>query len=109
MAEISVQIQPDRLVLFDEGAVDRLCSAAAFAGLIQDVSRNEGDDQGRYINVFFITVDPKRFWPVLREQLVQVGLQGACIVTCTGRDGWNDYLLLHHFDPQYRTGEARFL
>ena len=109
MAEFNVQIQPGRLSSFKESSVERLCSAQAFAGLVQDVSRKEGDDQGRYINVFFTTADSKRFWPVLLEQLVQVGLQGACIVTCTGRDGWNDYLLLHHFDPQYRTGEARAL
>lgn len=109
MAEFNIQIQPGRLASFEESSVERLCSAQAFAGLVQDVSRNEGDDQGRYINVFFTTTDSKRFWPVLLEQLIQVGLQGVCIVTCTGRDGWNDYLLLHHFDPQYRTGEARAL
>lgn len=109
MAVLNVQIQPGRLASFEEGAVDQLCAARSYAGLIQDVSKSEGYDQRRYINIFFTTVDPKRFWPVLREQLILLGLQAACIVTCTGRDGWNDYLLLHHFDPQYRAGEARAL
>ena len=109
MADICVQIQPGRLASFDESCVEALCSAPAIAGLVQAVSKSEGTDQGRYINVSFTAADPKAFWEALREHLVRLGLQGACIVTCTGQDGWNDYLLLHHFEPEYRTGEHRAL
>ena len=107
MAEILVQIQPERIASFDEGSVQALCSAPTIAASFK--SKAEGNDKGRYINVSFASDDPKPFWVALREQLVRLGLQGACIVTCTGRDGWNDYLLLHHFEQQYRTGEHRAL
>ncbi len=107
MAEICVQIHPGRLTSFDESCVQALCSAPAVAASFH--SKAEGVDQDRYINISFTAADPKLFWATLREQLVRLGLQGACIVTCTGRDGWNDYLLLHHFEPQQRTGEHRAL
>jgi hypothetical protein len=107
VAEICVQIQPHRIASFDEGSVQALCSAPTIAASLK--SKTEGEEETRYINVSFTSADPKLFWVALREQLIRFGLQGACIVTCTGRDGWNDYLLLHHFDPQYRTGEARAL
>jgi len=99
MAELIVQIQPERLPLFEDTAVETLCSAPAFSALIQDTKVRKGQDKGAYINVHFTTDAPKDFWPELRQQLVRLGLQGGSIVTCTGKDGWNDYLLLHHYDP----------
>ena len=27
------------------------------------------------------------------------GLAAAAIIVCEGEHGWDDYLLLHHFDP----------
>jgi len=99
MAELVVQIQPQRVAAFRESAIEQLCATPAFAALIRDASVTRGQDQGHYINVHFTTDTPNDFWPALRQQLVRLGLQAGSIVTCTGKDGWNDYLLLHHYDP----------
>lgn len=44
------------------------------------------------------------FWAVLMPALrdghsVGSTISRACIVVCEGAQGWDDYLLLHHFDP----------
>jgi len=109
MREFCIQIQPGLLKSFDEASVDALCLASTFEAPIKDVAKTEGEDHGRYINIYFKTQDPKTVWVALRERLMQRGLLGATIVTCTGEDGWSDYMLLHHFDKQYRTGEYRSL
>jgi hypothetical protein len=72
------------------------------SGLVEKVSVEEGRDNGRYINLLFQTNNARQLWPVIRARLVRLGLQRAAIVTCTGREPWRDYLLLHHFDPKER-------
>lgn len=109
MGELSIQIQPGRMASFSEQHVHQLCSSPAFATLVADCQVEEGNDEGRYINVFFKAADLKPLWAAVRNELFKLGLQAACIVTCTGKDGWNDYLLLHHFDPQHRTNEGNAL
>ena len=68
-----------------------------------------GDDKGPYINVSFTAAELKPLWQAVRNELVRLGLQAGSIVACTGNDGWNDYLLLHHFDAKYRTNEGSAL
>ena len=60
----------------------------------------DGLDRGRYVNVAFATDDLKALWSALREEMLGVPrLAEAAIVCCEGEHGWDDYLLLHHFDP----------
>jgi len=62
------------------------------------------------INVNFRTLDLPRLWQAIQERL---GLGGgekppiarALIVICEGEYGWDDYLLLHHFD-EYEIPDA---
>lgn len=58
-----------------------------------------GEEDGRYFNLNIECSDLGQVWPLL-QPLVTSGLsQGIrMIVTCQGEDGWNDYLLLYHFD-----------
>lgn len=61
---------------------------------------SQGNDRGPYINLDFESDDPKADWMKIQAWLEDVkGLRISCIVTCQGRHGWDDYLLLHHFDP----------
>jgi hypothetical protein len=58
----------------------------------------------------FETDHPKLLWKLLHEQLYQASafarfMQTASIVTCEGQHGWDDYLLLHHFDAGQRCDE----
>lgn len=62
-----------------------------------------GDDDGRYVNLFLTTLNRSETWDRIRSQLIESRLPGgelrdAMIVTITGQNGWDDCLLLHHFD-----------
>lgn len=59
----------------------------------------EGEDNGHYINFGYETVDLLRLWEVVHEVILLVpGLSQAVICCCEGQHGWDDYLLLHHYD-----------
>jgi hypothetical protein len=50
--------------------------------------------------VDFEAEDAVELWMAVRAELRAVpGLAAAAIVCCQGAQGWDDYLLLHHFDP----------
>jgi len=93
-ASLHVQIQPSRSPDLDiEEVVNRLLALAPAT-----VSR--GDDAGRYVNVDFNPAEARGLWSAVEGQiLTDQGLAGFSIVCCTGENGWDDYLLLHHYDP----------
>jgi hypothetical protein len=96
MKQLTINLQPARAPGLDvPEAVARLTRLAAGAWV------TEGEDTGRYVNVSFQTGDLLGLWTSLREELQGIpGLAGAVIVVCEGEHGWDDYLLLHHFNPQ---------
>ncbi len=62
-----------------------------------------GDDDGRYVNISLDSETPDETWPKIKRSFVDSKLPGgelriASIITMTGDSGWDDYLLLHHFD-----------
>ncbi len=72
-------------------------------GWPESISFETGDDDGRYVNLFLTTSDRAETWNRIRSQMIETELSGgelrnAMIVTMTGEEGWDDYLLLHHFD-----------
>jgi hypothetical protein len=99
MKSLHVQIQPARSPRLDvSGAVTRLARAAQQAGATVCVS--QGDDHGRYVNVDFTANDLPAVWAVVQPDVQTIpGLAEAAIACCQGEQGWDDYLLLHHFDP----------
>ncbi len=69
----------------------------------ESISYQAGDDDGRYVNLFLTTSDRATTWYRIRSQMIESKLPGgelrdAMIITMTGEEGWDDYLLLHHFD-----------
>lgn len=100
---LNVQIQPTRANSVDaEELIAHLCAAAD--GLVLEYrGENRGQDQVPYINLGFAAADHVAGWSRLRERLdnSEIGRAVAIstIVTCEGERGWDDYLLLHHFDP----------
>ena len=95
---VHVQIQPDRALGLDvEAALNALQGVAA--GRV-----THGEDDGRYINVDFRVRDVGQCWAAIRQLLhSQEQLASCSLVCCEGRRGWDDYLLLHHFDPNEPT------
>jgi hypothetical protein len=98
MKVVCVQLQHARSPNLNvASAVSRLAQVGQELGA--QVHVTEGFDQGQYVNVNFEIEDAPALWAALRVELHGVpGLIGAAIVCCEGMRGWDDYLLLHHFD-----------
>jgi len=72
---------------------------------IRGIGFTEGEDDGTYLNIVFAAEDPAEAWHHVEAALLgspQFGaaLRTSSIAMCTGTDGWNDYMLLYHYDPQ---------
>jgi hypothetical protein len=102
MKKLYIQIQPRRSPGLDaEEAVDRLRNLGATAVV------KRGEDVVPYINVLFRAADVKVLWEALQEQLrADPALAGCSIVCSEGERSWDDYRLLHHFDPRERLDEV---
>src|SRR5262252_173684 len=111
MPILSVQLQPRRAPDLDlDAALAILTSAAELAGAELEIS--EGEDDGPYINFNFTTQDLPRLWEILQGQVfwdrtIGPHLANASIATCQGKRGWDDYLLLHHFDRDYELDKLK--
>jgi hypothetical protein len=102
-----IQIQPDRAPDLDLEKVKSLCAKiSANKELVKQHEITAGDDDGPYINLLFETEHPAKFWKAFKKDLyenVDVGndLSESTMATCTGEHGWDDYLLLYHFDSNF--------
>lgn len=102
MPALTVQVQPNRAPTLDlEAVLALLASAAELADAELEI--REGDDDGPYVNYDFRARDLPRLWEILQgqvfwDQAIGPSLAKASIVTCQGKRGWDDYLLLHHYD-----------
>jgi hypothetical protein len=72
----------------------------------------EGEDEGKYLNIVFGSHTPQDLWPHLKAALYQSSvhgkvLQASSMALRTGEDGWNDYALLYHFDPSVPVEQAQ--
>jgi len=95
-----VQIQPERVKGFNGPRAGReLVKNAKCRGIGFAFQINQGNDNGEYINVSFETKHIKSLWAILGKQILNDDSLSNCVIaTCTGKDGWNDYLQLHHYD-----------
>jgi hypothetical protein len=91
---LNVQIQPARSPDLDvEATVARLQTVAP-------ATVTRGADVGPYINIGFRATDIGLVWATVREQLRADEALARCVIACCeGERGWDDYRLLHHFDP----------
>jgi len=102
MHTVCCQIQIDRLPTLTEEGVIRACRRLSESR--PSVRFESGEDNGRYINLFIESDDAVAACDLINTALLSdrtIGheIRTAAIVTMTGRRGWDDYLLLHHFDP----------
>lgn len=72
----------------------------------------EGEDEGNYLNIVFGSYAPQELWPHIKAALYQSAvhgkvLQAKSMALRTGEDGWNDYVLLYHFDPNVPVEQAQ--
>lgn len=82
--------------------------------LVEQYSFDNGEDGVPYFNFTFYTLQASSLWLLIQERLYKSGELGphmaaTSMAMCTGKDGWNDYLLLFHFDPKEKTEEISTL
>ncbi len=96
MRSVCVQFQPDR-VTRDEARV-RQALHDGLPGTQVEVE----EDHVRCENFMFEAASPdnalSKVQVVLDSPEVGLAARSSCIVTCQGDHGWDDYLLLHHYD-----------
>ncbi|OYW68757.1 MAG: hypothetical protein B7Z40_01635 [Bosea sp. 12-68-7] len=102
MTVFCIQLQPERATGIDFDAVTK--RAAAFAdtsSFVVDFWTDIGDD---YINLMFATEMRKLFWHAFLAEFLGLdphgqAIRNCCLAYCEGSRGWDDYLVLHHYDP----------
>ncbi len=96
---LNIQLQPDLFSGDLAAHVDSLTQIAKTHSPNAVVDAERGEDGGPYINVNIYTDDVCSIWPAVAVALkAEPSLASATIVCCEGENGWDDYLLLHHFD-----------
>jgi hypothetical protein len=67
----------------------------------------KGNDRGPYVNFHFIGQNRSLpyIWSLVNRRALKHRSLGAMLrrgsmVTCEGSRGWDNYRLLHHFDPK---------
>jgi hypothetical protein len=108
MRTLSIQFQPLRAPRLSPKALKSAVSAFASSNpLVQEYSFRHGRDGVPYINFFLDThaKDLPRLWLTLRSHLLVKSKKAAlirksCMFMCQGSRGWDNYLLLSHFDPE---------
>ena len=107
---LCVQFQPRRASSINVEAVVALF--ARIVGKIRSVrafAYQKGNDRGPYINFQFDVPAAKLFeaWSQVRKgalghRILGASLRCSCIATCQGTHGWDNYLLLYHFDRKLK-------
>ena len=94
--------------------MDRLAQAAEKAARSTEGIRGfevvSGEDEGAFVNIVMASEDPILSWQRLRPALLEspefgAALKAASLWLCTGEEGWDDYLLLYHYDPAMEVDE----
>jgi len=105
MPDFCIQIHPHRSSELDLDGVRSRCEGlASNSQLILRFAFVDGTDGHYYANLIFETNDPGELWILLQQRLYQSSEFGGALAKssmamCEGERGWDDYLLLHHYDP----------
>ena len=113
MRAVCVQFQPHRAKALSVRTVTQLMVRIAEAMTdIRQFSFDRGSVRGPYINYCFKSRSPARVWKALNTRAFSNGRVGvlvrrSSIVTCQGSRGWDNYLLLHHYDGKVALDRLR--
>jgi hypothetical protein len=105
MTDFCIQIHPHRSSELDLDGVRARCEGLANnSQLIRRFAFVDGTDRHDYANLIFETSDVGELWTLLQQRLYcssEFGgaLAESSMAMCEGQRGWEDYLLLHHYDP----------
>jgi hypothetical protein len=112
LGRICIQVHLGRAPALDVARLAEVCEGVARrTSGIRGINISEGEEDGAFVNILFAAMDPLASWPALKEALLESAefgeaLKVSCMCVCTGDDGWDDYLLLYHFDPTIPLDDA---
>ena len=111
--QIRIQVHTDAIPLQQLVSLKSECEnlAEKLVGALA-VRFEDGEDEGKYLNIIFGTWACEDLWPQIDAALYQSVAHGPTLraqsmALCTGNDGWNDYVLLYHFDPGVPVEQAQ--
>lgn len=101
---ICFQVQLNRTPAIDVVTVSRLMLRLALSPEIREFSIQH-DPKHLWVNFLFSSQAVGRSWRMLHSRALThrrwgPRLRRSAIVTCEGSRGWDNYLLLHHFDTR---------
>jgi hypothetical protein len=101
---LNLQLQPQKSPEVDiRGSVQHLVTTAKSLSSTVGVEIDEGDDASSHagMNININSNDLSGLWPVVRSVILSDSSLASCSVACCeGEHGWEDYLLLFHFDEK---------
>lgn len=112
MRSLSIQVQPSRspgidmsMVIAEFEAIGRV------SALVRHHTFDSGYDNGEYYNFTFGTSSARELWQLILSNLygnrnLAKHMQKASMAMCSSEEGWDDYLLLYHFDPTVALDDA---
>ena len=114
MHSISVQVQPHLSPRIPMDLVTQAFEAVAKSDRVSRHLFDSGHDAVHYYNYTFGADDRRLLWEMIRTNLynqteLALHMRRASMAMCTGDCGWDDYLLLFHYDPQVPRASADVL
>ncbi len=99
---LSIQIQPE---LSDQFKPEDVVALSRSLGRFPEVDKENDEDPNVYLNYF--TERLPALWSELEEGLYKneelgAWLKSVSICVCEGENGWDDHLLLHHYDKSQK-------
>jgi hypothetical protein len=110
MRSLSIQVQPNQSPGID---MHRLASAFGEIAAMREVAEHHafdnGGDDGPYV-----TGRAGELWRLIQTKIYEspefsLHMKRASIAMCSSEAGWDDYLLLAHFDPAAKLDAATAL
>jgi len=102
---LSIQLQED---IDSAHTVDELVEHVRSFGRYPEIDRGENDE--KYVNLNFFTEDLRAMWPefkskVLNDTSLGEWVKKVAIIACEGDQGWDNHILLWHYDPSEVVGK----
>jgi hypothetical protein len=105
MRTLSVQFQPRRAATLRRNTICELMLRIALDTDVRVFSMKRSRAQDGYFNFLFESPAVAKTWRAvhsvaLGHRTFGPALRRSTIVVCQGSRGWDNYRLLHHFDPK---------
>ncbi|MEZ5485092.1 MAG: hypothetical protein R3F01_08040 [Lysobacteraceae bacterium] len=88
-----------------DGIIQSFHGLLSRTDLVAEHSFSEGYDNGPFYNFTFGTEDPASLWLLIQNNIYlapqhQTHMAVASMAMCSGKDGWQEYVQLHHWSPE---------